>query len=419
MAKDLLYNLNIENGAFGNVAREGHGYITFPKLQGPLGPRMNFNGKEKIVWSLNDYLGIATNPEVHSTDKELAANYSMAFPMGSRIMSGNLEEHEELEKELARFVNKESAILFNFGYPGVVSTIDSILRRQDIVIYDDESHACIVDGVRLHNGKRMSFKHNDIIDLENKLIKATKLAEISNGGILVISEGVFSMRGDLGKLKEIAALKPKYSFRLFVDDAHGFGVLGANGAGTGEALGVQDDIDFYFATFAKAMASTGAFLASKKQVIEYLYYNVRSQVFAKSLPIVTTKGAIKRLQIIKEGTDLRAKMWKNTKILRNGLKNIGLKIGEGASPITPVYLEGSLEEARNVLIDIRENHNIFCSGVIYPVVPKGVILFRLVTTKNHTLQDINETIEAFKIVSEKMKSGYYLDLVKAAASGPS
>jgi len=409
MTKDIFEGLNMEKGAFGNVAKEGHGYITFPKLKGPLGPRMEFNGKEKIVWSLNDYLGLATNPEILAKDRELANNYSMAYPMGSRIMSGNQDAHEELEKELASFVNKESSILFNFGYPGVVSSIDAILSRQDVVIYDDESHACIIDGVRLHNGKRMSFKHNDLIDLEKKLLMATELTEKSNGGILVISEGVFSMRGDIGKLREIVALKPKYGFRLFVDDAHGFGVLGETGAGTGEALGVQDDIDFYFATFAKSMASTGAFLASKEHVIKYLYYNARSQVFAKSLPIITTKGAIKRLQLVKEGSSLRAEMWENTKKLRKGLKSVGLKIGEGASPITPIYLEGSIEEARNILIDIRENHNIFCSGVIYPVVPKGVILFRLVTTKNHTDEDINETIDAFRTVSEKIQKGYYLN----------
>lgn len=408
MTKDLLDGLIVENGAFGNVASEGHGYITFPKLKGSLGPRMQFNGKEKIIWSLNDYLGLATNAEIQSADADLASCYSMAFPMGSRIMSGNLVEHEQLEKELANFVNKESAILFNFGYQGVVSSIDAILKRQDVVIYDDESHACIIDGVRLHIGKRMSFKHNDLIDLENKLSKAKKLTEESSGGILVISEGVFSMRGDLGKLKEIVALKPKFGFRLFIDDAHGFGVLGSNGSGTGEALGVQDDIDFYFATFAKSMASIGAFLASKKHVTHYLYYNARSQVFGKSLPMIITKGAIKRLEMVKNGNHLRKQMWNNNKKLRIGLKKLGFKIGEGNSPITPVYMEGSLEEARNVLIDIRENHNIFCSGVIYPVVPKGVILFRLVTTKNHTMEDINETIEAFKIISEKMQKGYYL-----------
>lgn len=408
MTKDLLESLQVKNGAFSNVATEGHSYITFPKLKGPLGPRMQFNGTEKIIWSLNDYLGLATDPEIHAIDADLASKYSMAFPMGSRIMSGNQDEHELLEKKLANFVRKESAILFNFGYQGVFSSIDAILKRQDVVIFDEESHACIIDGVRLHNGKRMSFKHNDLIDLEIKLLRAKALTEKSNGGILVISEGVFSMRGDLGKLKEIVSLKPKYGFRLFIDDAHGFGVNGQNGSGTGNALGVQDDIDFYFATFAKSMASNGAFLASKKHVIDYLYYNTRSQVFAKALPIITTKGAIKRLQMIEKGNHLRKKMWENTNNLRIGLKKAGLKIGEGDSPITPVYMEGSLVEARNILVDIRENHNIFCSGVIYPVVPKGVILFRLVATKNHTSDDINETIEAFKIIADKIQNGYYL-----------
>ncbi len=408
MTKDLLESLQVKNGAFGNVAVQGHGYITFPKLKGPLGPRMQFNGSEKIVWSLNDYLGLATNPEIHAIDADLASRYSMAFPMGSRIMSGNQDDHELLEKELASLVRKESAILFNFGYQGVFSSIDAILNRQDVVIYDDESHACIIDGVRLHIGQRMSFKHNDLADLENKLSRAKALTEKSNGGILVISEGVFSMRGDLGKLKEIISLKPKYGFRLFVDDAHGFGVHGQNGSGTGDALGVQADIDFYFATFAKSMASNGAFLASKKHVIDYLYYNTRSQVFAKALPLITTKGALKRLEILKHGDHLRKKMWENTKQLRSGLKKAGLKIGEDNSPITPVYMQGSLAEAQNVLVDLRENHNIFCSGVIYPVVPKGVILFRLVATKNHSSDDINETIKAFKIISVKMKEGFYL-----------
>ncbi len=411
MTTDLLDHLDISKGAFGLVAEEGHGYITFPKLKGPLGPRMEFNGKEKIIWSLNDYLGLATHQEVHTIDKELTEQYSLAFPMGSRIMSGNQDAHEDLEEALAIFVNKESSILFNFGYQGALSSIDAILGRRDIVIYDDECHACIIDGVRLHSGKRMSFKHNDMIDLEKKLSRASKLLEKCDGGILVISEGVFSMRGDLGKLREIASLKPKYGFRLFVDDAHGFGVLGDHGAGTGNALGVQDEIDFYFATFAKALASTGAFLASEKHVIKYLYYNTRSQVFAKSLPVVTTKGVLKRLQLVREGDALRSKIRENSQKLREGLKCAGLTIGEGASAITPVYLNGSLYEARNVLIDIRESHDIFCSGVIYPVVPKGIILFRLVMTASHSEADINETIDAFKQVSDKMQNGYYREKV--------
>ncbi len=407
MENDILNNLFINKGAFSEVIEEGHGYITFPKLKGPIGPRMKFNGIEKIVWSLNDYIGMAMHPEVLKKDKEAAAKYSMAYPMGSRIMSGNLDEHEQLEQSLADFVGKESAILFNFGYPGVVSSIDAILCRQDVVIYDDESHACIIDGVRLHLGKRMSFKHNDIGHLEIQLKKAQKYIKTSGGGILVISEGIFSMRGDQGRLKEIVALKSKYEFRLFIDDAHGFGVLGKTGAGTAEEQGVIDDIDFYFSTFAKSMASVGAFLATKKHVVKYLYYNTRSQVFAKSLPMVTTIGAIKRLEILKQSGNSRKKMWDNTIKLRDGLIRLGLTVGNGESPITPVYMNGSIAEAKNVLIDIRENHNIFCSGVIYPVIPKGTILFRLVVTANHTNTDIEKTLDAFGEVAKKLNDGFY------------
>ncbi|MCB9234111.1 MAG: pyridoxal phosphate-dependent aminotransferase family protein [Bacteroidia bacterium] len=404
---DILDNLHVSKGAFGDVAAIGHGYITFPKLKGPLSTRMMFNGKEKIVWSINDYLGLATHPEVVKADAEAGQKYSMAFPMGSRIMSGHQDEHEQLEQQLADFVGKESAILFNFGYPGVFSSIDAILGRRDVVIYDEECHACIIDGVRLHLGKRMAFKHNDIDHLEKQLQKAEKIAAETGGGILVISEGVFSMRGDQGRLKEIVDLKSKYSFRLFVDDAHGFGVLGKTGAGCGEEQGCQDGIDFYFATFAKSMASIGAFLAAKDHVVKFLYYNARSQVFAKSLPMVLTLGAMKRLEILKKHPELKDKMWENAKKLRDGLAARGLSVAGGESPITPIYLHGSLEEAKNVLLDIRETHNIFCSGVIYPVVPKDVILFRLVPTARHTEADINETLDAFEQVSNKLKAGYY------------
>ncbi|MCK5401765.1 MAG: pyridoxal phosphate-dependent aminotransferase family protein [Flavobacteriaceae bacterium] len=407
MSNDILDNLYVNKGAFSEIIENGHGYITFPKLKGPLGPRMKFNGKEKIVWSLNDYLGLANHPEVLKTDANAAAKYSMAFPMGSRIMSGNLDEHEQLEQLLANFVGKESAILFNFGYPGVVSSIDAILNRQDVVIYDEESHACIIDGVRLHLGKRMSFKHNDIDHLEHQLKKAQKITKVTGGGILVISEGVFSMSGNQGRLKDIVALKPSYGFRFFVDDAHGFGVLGKTGAGTAEEQGVIDDIDFYFATFAKSMVSIGAFLATKEHVVKYLFYNTRSQVFAKSLPIVITLGVIKRLELLKQNDQLRKKMWSNAFKLREGLIKLGLSVGKGESPITPVYMNSSLEEAKKVLIDIRENHNIFCSGVVYPVVPKGTILFRLVATANHTDLDIEETLDAFSKVAKKLNDGFY------------
>lgn len=414
MSKDILDNLYVSKGAFSNVIEQGHGYITFPKLKGKLGPRMVFNGKEKIIWSLNDYLGIANHPEIKKADIEAVEKYSLAFPMGSRIMSGNQDEHEELERQLAAYVGKESAILFNFGYPGVVSSIDAILNRRDVVIYDEESHACIIDGVRLHLGKRMAFKHNDIGHLETQLKKAQEIIKETGGGILVISEGVFSMRGDQGRLKEIAALKPKYGFRLFVDDAHGFGVLGKTGAGTAEEQGVTKEVDFYFATFAKTMVSVGAFLAANEHVVKFLYYNARSQVYGKSLPMATTLGAMKRLEIVKHGDDLRARMWTNAEKLREGLKKAGLTIGNGESPITPVYLNGSIEEAKKVLIDIREHYNIFCSGVIYPVVPKGVILFRLVSTAIHTDADIDETIRAFTEVGKKLNDGFYKESVMTA-----
>lgn len=410
MSRDILDNLHVSKGAFGSVVEKGHGYITFPKLKGPLGPRMIFNGQEKIVWSLNDYLGLATHPQIANADAELASHYSMAYPMGSRIMSGHTEEHEMLEKALADLVGKESAILYNFGYPGVVSSIDALLNRHDVVIYDEECHACIIDGVRLHAGKRMAFRHNDIEHLEKQLRRAQEYTRMTGGGILVISEGVFSMRGDQGRLKEIVALKRGYGFRLFVDDAHGFGVLGKSGAGTPEAQGVADEIDFHFATFAKSMASIGAFLAAKEHVVKYLYYNVRSQVFGKALPMIITLGALKRLELLKQGDMLRTKLWESARKLREGLQHLGLCVGTGESPITPVYLNGSLEEAENLLVDLRDNHHIFCSGVIYPVVPKGVILFRLVPTANHSAEDIEQTLHAFEQVSKNLQTGVYTPL---------
>lgn len=407
MSHDLLDNLHIEKGAFGLVAGPGHGYFTFPKLTGPTGPRMTFNGDKKIVWSLNDYLGLSTHPEVARVDAEAAAIHTMSVPMGSRIMSGHRDEHEQLEKNLARFVGKESAVVFNFGYPGAVSSIDAILNRHDVVIYDEECHACIIDGVRLHAGKRMAFRHNDIAHLEKQLYRAREHTRITGGGILVISEGVFSMRGDQGRLKEIVALKPEYGFRFFVDDAHGFGVLGPSGAGTPEEQGVSDAIDFHFATFAKSMASIGAFLAAKEHIVRYLYYNARSQVYSKSLPMTITLGALKRLELLQHGNHLRKKVWENARKLREGLRSLGLSAGEGESPITPVYMKGSLEEAKKLLMDLRDKHHIFCSGVIYPVVPRGVILFRLVPTAKHSDRDINATVEAFGRVYENLKAGLY------------
>ena len=404
MKNDIFNHLTVGNSAFSEVIEEGHGYITFPKLKGPLGPRMKFNGKEKIVWSLNDYLGLATDPKILKADQALAARYGFSYPMGSRIMSGNLDMHEELESALAAYVHKESAILLNYGYPGVVSSIDALLNRHDVVIYDEESHACIIDGVRLHRGKRMMFRHNDIDHLEKQLKRALDIVAVSGGGILVISEGVFSMRGDQGRLKEIVALKSRYPFRLFVDDAHGFGVLGPTGAGTPELQDVSDGVDFHFATFAKAMASVGAFLAADKKVIDYLYYNVRSQVFAKALPAVITAGALERLRVVQQESGRRKAMWDIANALREGLQSSGFTVGAGESPITPVFLKGSMENAKQLLISLREDFNIFCSGVIYPVVPKGTILYRLVATRNHSTEDVKDTIMAFELARNLLLS---------------
>jgi glycine C-acetyltransferase len=379
----------------------------FPKLEGELKPRMQFHGKEVICWSINNYLGLGHHPEVRKADAEAAQKWGLAYPMGARMMSGNTDLHETLERELADFVGKESAYLLNFGYQGFMSAIDSLLTRRDVVVYDAESHACIVDGVRMHLGKRFAYDHNDISSLEKHLQRATRIAQESGGGILVISEGVFGMKGDQGKLSEIAALKKKYRFRLLVDDAHGFGVLGETGAGTGEEHGVQDHIDIYLATFAKSMASIGAFVAGDEDIIRYLKYNMRSQVFAKSLPMPLVEGALKRLEMIKSMPELRERLWHNVRRLQNGLRERGFEIGDTNSCVTPVYMQGTPEESTQLIMDMRENYHIFCSIVIYPVVPKGVLILRLIPTSLHTDNDIDLTLEAFSAVGEKLQQGAY------------
>jgi glycine C-acetyltransferase len=364
-------------------------------------------GKEVITCSVNDYLGLANHPEVRKVDAEAAAEYGSAYPMGARMMSGHTGLHEQLERELAEFVNKESAYLLNFGYQGILSTIDTLVGKDDVIVYDVDAHACIVDGVRLHLGKRFTYKHNDVESLEKNLQRAQRVAEQTGGGVLVISEGVFGMRGEQGKLKEIAALKSKYQFRFLVDDAHGFGTLGKNGAGAGIEQGVQDDIDVYFATFAKSMASTGAFIAADKEIIDYLRYNMRSQMFAKSLQMQLVKGALKRLDMLRNQPEFKAKLWENVNALQNGLMQSGFDIGKTQSCVTPVYLKGSIPEAMALVKDLRENHGIFCSIVVYPVIPKGLILLRLIPTASHTLEDVNETLEAFANIREKLENGIY------------
>ena len=407
---DLFEKFLKNMGPLGKWASVAEGYFVFPKLEGQISNRMKFNGKEVITWSVNDYLGLSNHPEVREIDAQAARDYGSAYPMGARMMSGHTEIHEKLEEELAEFVNKESAYVLNFGYQGILSTVETLVSKNDVIVYDIDSHACIVDGVRLHVGKRFTFQHNDIESLEKNLKRAEKIIEKTGGGILVISEGVFGMRGEQGKLKEIVDLKKKYDFRLLVDDAHGFGTLGSTGAGAGEEQGVQDEIDVYFATFAKSMASTGAFIAGSHDVIKFLKYNMRSQMFAKSLQMQLVVGARKRLHLLKTKPELRKKLWSNVNLLQNGLKDRGFDIGTTKSCVTPVFLKGDVPEAMVLVKDLREKFNIFCSIVVYPVIPKGLILLRLIPTTTHTKDDIEETLNAFESIREKLQNGTYKKL---------
>ncbi|MEY5047401.1 MAG: hypothetical protein RLZZ175_760 [Bacteroidota bacterium] len=411
---DLFEKIKENRGPLGRHSSGSHGYYMFPKLEGEIGPHMNFRGKPMLNWSLNNYIGLANHPEVRKADADAAAQFGMAAPMGARMMSGNSNYHEQLEAELSAFVSKEDTILLNFGYQGIISAIDALVDRNDVIVYDAESHACIIDGLRLHMGKRYVFPHNDIENLEKQLVRATKLAESTGGAILVITEGVFGMAGDLGKLTEIAALKKKFNFRLMVDDAHGFGTMGKTGAGTGEHFGVQDEIDIYFSTFAKSMASIGAFISSTANVVEYLRYNMRSQIFAKSLPMPLVIGALKRLELLRSQPELREKLWTITKSLQSSLRAKGFNIGKTESPVTPVVLKGSLNEATQLTMDLRENFGIFCSIVVYPVVPKEVIMLRIIPTAVHTQEDVERTIKAFEAIQEKLNNGSYADAFAVA-----
>lgn len=407
MVKDLFERIQQNKGPLGKWASQAEGYYVFPKLEGELGPKMKFQGKDMLNWSINDYLGLGNHPEVRKVDAEVAAEYGAAYPMGARMMSGHTTIHEQLQNELAEFVKKEAAYLLNFGYQGMVSIIDALVTKNDVIVYDVDSHACIIDGVRLHHGKRFTYQHNDVESLEKNLQRAVKIANESNGGILVITEGVFGMRGQQGKLKEIVALKEKYNFRLLVDDAHGFGTLGETGAGAGEEQDCQEGIDVYFSTFAKSMASIGAFVAADQDTIDYLKYNLRSQMFAKSLPMIFTKGALKRLDMLRTMPELKNKLWENVNALQNGLKDRGFNIGDTNTCVTPVYLEGSIPEAMAMVNDLRENYGIFLSIVVYPVIPKGIILLRMIPTASHTLENIEQTLAAFEAIREKLTNGTY------------
>ena len=402
-----LFDKIAKGGESGRYRAKTEGYFMFPKLEGELAPRMNFNGKEVLNWSLNNYLGLGNHPEIRKADAQATADWGLAYPMGSRMMSGNTKYHEQLEDELAEFVQKDAGLVVNFGYQAIASCVDALVDRHDVIVYDQESHACIIDGVRMHQGKRYMFKHNDMESLEKNLKRAEKLAKETGGGILVISEGVFGMRGDQGKLKEIMAFKEQYKFRILVDDAHGFGVLGETGFGTGEEQGVQDDIDVYFATFAKSMAGIGGFIAGNKDIIDFLKYNLRSQVYAKSLPMPFVIGALKRLDMMRGDMSFKNKLWDNVNLLQNGLKDRGFEIGTTNSCVTPVYMKGSLEEATHLAFDLRENHRIFCSIVVYPVIPKGMIIFRLIPTASHSEADVVETLDAFEVVAKKLADKEY------------
>ncbi|HAE12599.1 MAG: pyridoxal phosphate-dependent aminotransferase family protein [Chitinophagales bacterium] len=405
---DIFDKLRNDPGPLGKWSDVGHGYMMFPKLEGDIAPRMMFRGKERIVWSLNNYLGLANDPEVRKTDEEAAGAFGMAYPMGSRMMSGNSDHHEQLESELSAFVQKEDTFLLNYGYQGIMSAIDCICGRHDVIVYDAESHACIIDGVRLHQGKRFVFRHNDMENFETQMRRATELVEGTPGGILVITEGVFGMGGDQGKLKEIVEFKKKFDFRLLVDDAHGFGTMGPTGAGCGEHQGCQDGIDLYFSTFAKSMASIGAFISGEKAIIKFIRYNSRSQIFAKSLPMPIVLGNLKRLELLRNRPELRQKLWDNVEKLQSGFRERGFNIGETNSPVTPVFLKVSIPETINLVVDLRENHGIFCSAVTYPVIPKGQLMLRIIPTAAHSDEDIRLTLDAFSAIRENVENGAYL-----------
>jgi len=412
---DIFDKIQESEGPLGQYRKDAHGYFIFPKLEGDIGAHMKFRGKEMVMWSLNNYIGLANHPEVRKVDGEAAERWGLGYPMGARMMSGQTVLHEKLEQQLAEFEKKEDAYLLNYGYQGMISIIDTLMTRHDVIVYDAECHACIMDGLRLHFGKRFVYAHNDMESLEKQLQRATKLTDESGGGILVITEGVFGMSGDLGKLDDIAALKQKYQFRILLDDAHGFGTMGKTGAGVSEHFDVMDSVDLFFGTFAKAMAGIGGFVAGPETVINYLRYNMRSQIFAKSLPMSMVEGALKRLELLRTCPELREKLWTIVRALQNGLRERGFDIGKTNSPVTPVFMKGSVPEATNVILDLRENYSIFCSIVVYPVVPKGVILFRLIPTAVHTLDDVDITLKAFSEVKEKLEAGKYVgDKVRMA-----
>ncbi len=413
---DIFEKIESNPGELARYYEIGHEYFVYPKLAGELGPRMKFKGKELLNWSLNNYLGLANHPEVRKTDAEACARWGLAYPMGSRLLTGNTDLHEEFERRAASFVKKEAAFLLNYGYQGMVSIIQTIVSRKDVIVYDQLSHACILDGMMLTGAKRFVFAHNDMTQLEDRLRKATRLAGMQGGGVLVITEGVFGMKGDLGNLAGIAALKEKYAFRLLVDDAHGFGVMGKSGAGTDEHFGVQDHVDLYFTTFAKSMAGIGAFVAGKTAIVRFLKYNMRSQVYAKALPMPMVEGALKRLELLQTRPELREKLWKIVNAIQSGMKQKGFEIGPTQSPVTPVYLRGATHESANLIMDMRENLGVFVSVVTYPVIEKGHMILRIIPTAAHSMEDVDITLVAFSEVARKLKDGLYAGQAEVRAA---
>jgi len=410
MQKDIFQKIRESSGGpIGQYREKSDGYFAFPKLEGELGPHMKFNGEEVLCWSLNNYLGLANHPEIRKIDAEAAARWGMAYPMGSRMMTGQTALHEKFENQLATFEKKEAAFLFNFGYQGIFSTIDALVSRHDVIVYDAECHACLLDGIRLHIGEKYKFRHNNIDDCDRVLAKATQKATESGGGILLITEGVFGMTGALGILDKIVALKAKYDFRLMIDDAHGFGVMGPHGRGTSEHFGVMDGVDIYIGAYAKSMATIGGFVASEKDIITYLRYNMRSQMYAKSLPMAIVEGCIKRLEIIDspEGDKLRSQLWTVTRTLQQGFRDAGYEIGPAEACVTPVHLKCGIDQATNIAVDLRENYHIFCSIVTYPVIPAGMLIFRIIPTAAHTMDDVLRTLAAFRDIKLRLDRGEY------------
>ena len=410
MYKDIFEKIMASSGGpIGQYREKAEGYFAFPKLEGDLGPHMRFNGQEVLCWSLNNYLGLANHPEIRKVDAEGAARWGMAYPMGSRMLTGHTALHEKFERMLAEFECKEAAFLYNFGYQGIVSTIDALVGRHDVIVYDAECHACLLDGIRLHIGEKYKFRHNNIVDCEKVLARACKVADENGGGVLVITEGVFGMTGALGILDQIVALKQKYSFRFMIDDAHGFGVMGPHGRGTSELFGVMDGVDLYIGAYAKSMATIGGFVASKKEIITYLRYNMRSQMYAKALPMPIVEGCIKRLQIIDspEGDERRAQLWKVTRRLQEGFRELGYEIGPAEACVTPVHLACGINQATNIAVDLRENYHIFCSIVTYPVIPPGMLIFRIIPTAAHSMEDVERTLDAFRDIKERLARGEY------------